>query len=75
MEELRILQTIIYPLETKVIWSDGTKTCAKVTGNDSFDEEKGILFAIAKKFMKTSDILEAIEDGKQSVKRMKESVQ
>ena len=42
------------------------------SGDDTFDEEKGVLFAIAKKFMKTSDILESIKDGKQSVSRMKE---
>ena len=75
MEELKILQTVIYPLETRIIWSDGTETFAEISGDDTFDEETGVLFAIAKKFMKTLDILEAIEDGKVSVKRMRESVQ
>lgn len=72
MEELRILQTIIYPLKTRIIWSDGTETFAEISGDDTFDEEKGVLFAIAKKFTKTSDILKSIEDGKNSLKRMKE---
>ena len=72
MEELKILQTIIYPLETRIIWSDGTETFAEASGGDTFDEEKGVLFAIGKKFMKTSEILESIKDGKQSVSRMKE---
>ena len=69
MEKLKILQTIIYPLKTRVIWNDGTETEAEISGDDTFDEDKGVLYAIVKKFLPTSEILEAIRDGKDSVKR------
>ena len=36
---------------TIVFWTDGTKTVVKAQGNDSFDPEKGLAMAIAKKAM------------------------
>lgn len=36
---------------TIVFWTDGTKTVVKAHGNDSFDPEKGLVMAIAKKAM------------------------
>ena len=36
---------------TIVFWTDGTKTVVKAQGNDSFDPEKGLVMAIAKKVM------------------------
>lgn len=36
---------------TIVFWTDGTKTVVKAQGNDSFDPEKGLVMAIAKKAM------------------------
>ena len=36
---------------TVVVWADGTKTYVKASGEDTFDPEKGMALAIAKKAM------------------------
>ena len=74
----KIIKVIVSPPVTTIIWlSDGgvvdsyEYTTVKLGHNDAFDEEKGILWAIAKKFMSGSDILAAIKEGKESLRKTK----
>jgi hypothetical protein len=46
-----ITDVLFKPPATIVFWSDGSKTVVKATTNESFDKEKGLAMAIAKKFM------------------------
>lgn len=62
----------VYALTTTIGWSDGTTTVAQMEKNDLFDIEKGVLYAISKKFIETSDILRAIQSGKDSLLNSKE---
>lgn len=65
-KQLGILWVTISPLVTSVGWSDGTTTTSVASGDDPFNEEVGVLMAISKKFLKTSEILRGIELGKKS---------
>jgi hypothetical protein len=62
-----ILQIVIVPLETRVHWSDGTVTMVKLEEGDAFSEESGMLYAMLKKFIPMSQILEAMKSGKKSL--------
>lgn len=44
-----IKNVIFNPPATVVYWTDGTKTVVKCTENDTFDPEKGLAMAIAKR--------------------------
>lgn len=46
-----ITKVVINVPATIVFWSDGTKTVVKCAKNESFDAEKGVAMAIAKKFL------------------------
>lgn len=46
-----IVNVIFNDPATIVLWSDGTKTVVKCQGYDTFDPEKGLAMAIAKKFL------------------------
>lgn len=66
---LYIEWVVISPPVTTVKWSDGTTTWVRLGEKDSFSEEQGILFAIAKKFLSYTEIEDAIEMGKNSLGR------
>jgi hypothetical protein len=69
---LEILYVTVYALTTTIGWSDGTTTVAQMEKNDLFDIEKGVLYAISKKFVETTDILRAIESAKYSLANSQE---
>jgi hypothetical protein len=64
---LTILQIVIIPPETRVHWSDGATTKVFLESEDAFSEEEGMLYAMLKKFMPMSEILEAMKTGKASL--------
>lgn len=78
VELLPAIKNVIFndPL-TVVVWEDGTKTYVKASGEDTFDPEKGMALAIAKKAMENKynyfeTIREWIEkDQKRKEKRAK----
>lgn len=54
--------------KTIIRWSDKTRTEVNC-GNDPFDEEKGILLCICKKFLGSySEVVKAVDMGKNDVK-------
>jgi len=63
----KITYVTVHPLVTTIGWDDNTTTVVKSGKNDIFDMEKGVLWAIAKKFLPTSDILRAFEMSKESL--------
>lgn len=46
-----IKNVIFNPPATIIFWSDGAKTVVKCQGDDSFDPEKGMAMAIAKRYL------------------------
>lgn len=48
---VEIVNVIFNDPATIVMWSDGTKTVVKRSDNDTYDPEKGMAMAIAKKFL------------------------
>jgi hypothetical protein len=63
-----IKYVVVNPLITTIIWSDDTTTEVKC-GNDPFDEEKAVLWAVAKKALGGStEVSDAIALGKLSSK-------
>ena len=45
------IENVIFNNPATIIrWSDGTKTVVKCGANDTFDKEKGLAMAIAKRF-------------------------
>ena len=48
--DLKIERVILRPPATIVFWSDGDKTVVKCNKDDIYDPEKGVLWAIAKKY-------------------------
>lgn len=49
--ELAITNVIFNEPATIVFWNDGTKTVVKCQEGDTFDKEKGLAMAIAKKYI------------------------
>ena len=45
-----VKKVVFHDPATVVYWSDGTKTVVKCGPHDTFDPEKGLAMAIAKKF-------------------------
>lgn len=54
MKNLKIKKVVFNPPATIVFWSDNTKTVVK-SSNETYDGEKGMAMAIAKKFLGTND--------------------
>lgn len=50
----KIKNVIFNDPATIVFWSDGTKTVVKCGGNDTYDPEKGLAMAVAKKYLGTN---------------------
>jgi hypothetical protein len=69
---MKILQIVIIPPETRVHWEDGSITKVRLEEGDAFSEEEGMLYAMLKKFIPMSEILEAIKTGKESLNFLKE---
>ena len=51
---LKIEKVIFNEPATIVLWSDGTKTVVKCDESETFDHEKGLAMAIAKRFLRTN---------------------
>lgn len=56
-EKITVSNVIHYNPITIVIWSDGTVTKAKCQDGDIFDEEKGFLVCVGKKFFGSNNSL------------------
>jgi len=74
----QIVDVIFSGPATVVKWSDGTKTIVKCGEDDTFDKEKGIAFAIAKKYFGNADgyyknIRKWIDKGEGQVKKTSNS--
>lgn len=69
-----IIEIIVKPPRTTITWSDGSFTTVILSNQDSFNEETGILWCIAKHYMSATDILEAILGGRDSIKKYSESL-
>ena len=48
---------------TIILWDDGTKTVAKCSKDEPFDQEKGVAIAIAKKFVSTNKLHRMFDDA------------
>ena len=68
---VKITGCVISPPHTYVFWDDGMCTSCKYSKDGFYDEEKGVLYAIAKKFVPTSDILKAYKEGRDFLKENK----
>ena len=67
-KQITIESITITPPKTIVRWSDKTRT-EVIYGNDPFDEEKGVLMCICKKFLGSySEVIKAVNMGKDDVK-------
>ena len=67
-KDITITSITITPPKTIVRWSDKTRT-EVVCDKDPFDEEKGILLCICKKFLGSySEVIKAVDMGKNDVK-------
>ena len=71
MGEISIELVVISPPHTAIKWSDGSVTSVSLGAKDTFSESEGVLRAIAKKFLSTTDIEKAIEMGKESIKNLR----
>jgi hypothetical protein len=50
-ENIYIKEVIYANPKTIVLWSDDTKTCCKVSEDDVYSEEQGLILCVVKKFM------------------------
>ena len=67
-KKITIIRISIVPPKTIVYWSDKTKTESDAT-SDPFDEEKGVLICICKKFLGSwSEVQKGVDMGKNDVK-------
>lgn len=48
---------------TIILWDDGAKTVAKCSEGETFDPEKGVAIAIAKKFVSSSKLHRMFDDA------------
>ena len=65
---ITITSITITPPKTIVRWSDKTRTEVNCE-TDPFDEEKGVLLCICKKFLGSySEVMKAVDMGKKDVK-------
>jgi len=66
--KITITSITITPPKTIVRWSDKTRTEVNCD-TDPFDEEKGVLLCICKKFLGSySEVMKAVDMGKNDVK-------
>lgn len=70
--DIQILQIVIIPPETRVHWNDGSVTKVRLEESDAFSEEEGMLYAMLKKFIPITKVLEAMNTGKESLKFLRE---
>jgi hypothetical protein len=50
-ENIYIKEVIYANPKTIILWSDGTKTCCKISEGDVYKEEQGLVLCVIKKFM------------------------
>lgn len=64
---IKIEYVTLHPLVTTIGWNDGTTTVVQSGKTDIFDMEKGVLWAISKKLLGSSEILRAFEMANESL--------
>jgi hypothetical protein len=67
-QNITINRITIFPPKTIIYWSDNTRTEVNCDTNP-FDEEKGVLLCICKKFLGSySEVVKAVDMGKNNIK-------
>lgn len=61
----RVKKVIVNGPATVILWDDNTKTVAKCSPDESFDSEKGVAIAIAKRFLSGSELKESFKSAEE----------
>ena len=64
-DSVEIKKVIVNGPATVLLWSDGTKTVAKCSPDETFDPEKGVAMAIAFKILPKNQIKKAFKEAKE----------